>query len=140
MIGENLTKTMELFLLMFYLLKKKKYLTYVSKCNSKCVKQIAFLMNPNGAGRHYHAVKKLGLLRGIMFKHHGDCYSLNCLNSFGTADKSHKFCLIEKINGYKNNPESSSTTKVSKQIVQCLQYHHLKVQKVSIMYTERKIV
>ena len=42
-------------------------------------------------------------------------------------------CLIEKTDGYKNNPESSSTSKVGKpfqrysiRFFQCLQYHHLK--------------
>ena len=38
-------------------------------------------------------------------------------------------CLIEKINGCKNNPENSSATKVGEkfcQDFQCLQYHHLK--------------
>ena len=37
-------------------------------------------------------------------------------------------CIIEKIDGYKNNPENSSTTKVSEYIpsgFSCLHYHHL---------------
>ena len=37
-------------------------------------------------------------------------------------------CIIEKIDGCKNNPENSSTPKVSEHIpsgFQCLQYHHL---------------
>ena len=91
MIGKKLTKIVELFLLILYLLKKKKHVTYVSKCNSNCVKQIAFLMNPNGARWHYHVIKKLALLRGIIYKHHGDCFSLSFLNSFVTENKSHKF-------------------------------------------------
>ena len=36
-------------------------------------------------------------------------------------------CLIEKIDGCKNNPQNSFTTKVFHQVFQCLQYHHLKV-------------
>ena len=37
---------------------------------------------------HYLAVKKLSaLLRGIIFKHHGDFYCLNCLYSFETEKK-----------------------------------------------------
>ena len=35
-------------------------------------------------------------------------------------------CLIEKIDGCKNNPENPSTTKVGKYIPSCLQYGHLK--------------
>ena len=34
--------------------------------------------------------------------------------------------LIGKIDGCKNNPENSSTTKLSKHIPSCLQYPHLK--------------
>ena len=37
-------------------------------------------------------------------------------------------CIIEKSDGCKNNPENSSTPKVSEPIpsgFQCLQYHHL---------------
>ena len=37
-------------------------------------------------------------------------------------------CIIEKIDGCKNNPEKSSTTKASqdiRQVFQCLQYLHL---------------
>ena len=38
-------------------------------------------------------------------------------------------CIIEKIDGCKNNPKNSSTTKGSDifhRVFQCLQYHHLK--------------
>ena len=37
-------------------------------------------------------------------------------------------CLIEKIDGCKNNPENSYSTKVNifNQVFQCLQCHHLK--------------
>ena len=53
-------------------------------------------MVPNGVGCeaksegqwHCLAVKKLSaLLRGIIFKHHGDFYCLNCLYSFETEKK-----------------------------------------------------
>ena len=37
------------------------------------------------------------------------------------------YYLIDKIDGCKNNPKNSSTTKISEnQVFQCLQYHHLK--------------
>ena len=83
---------------------------------------------------HYLAVKKLSaLLRGITSKHHGDFYCLNCLHSFATEKKLelHKKilefneykksdqapfiiyadpeCIIEKIDGCKNNPENLLT-------------------------------
>ena len=51
-------------------------------------------------------------------------------------------CLIEKIDGCKNNSENSFTTKVGKHIpsgFQCLQYQHLRT-KISMMYIEVKIV
>ena len=48
-------------------------------------------MIPNGEGWHYLAVKRLSaLLRGIMSKHHGDFYCLNCIHSFLTESESHK--------------------------------------------------
>ena len=55
-------------------------------------------------------------------------------------------CIIKKIDGYKNNPESSSTTKLSKHILsgisffQCPQYYNLEALKISMKYTEVKIV
>ena len=50
-------------------------------------------------------------------------------------------CIINKIDGCKNNPETSSTKKrkIFYQIFQNL-YLHLEVQKISMMYTEVKIV
>ena len=52
-------------------------------------------------------------------------------------------CIIEKADGCKNYPENSSTTKVSEHILkvfQYLQYPHLEAQKISMMYTDAKIV
>ena len=52
-----------------YSKKEKKYPAYVSKHNSKCEKQVNFLMTPNGEWWHYLAVKKLSvLLIGITSK------------------------------------------------------------------------
>ena len=50
-------------------------------------------------------------------------------------------CIMEKIDGCKNNPENSSTTKVSKHVsvFQCLQYLHLEELKGNMAYTEVKI-
>ena len=46
-------------------------------------------MIPNEEKWHYLAVKKLStLLRGIISKHHGDFYCLNCLHSFATEKKT----------------------------------------------------
>ena len=47
-------------------------------------------------------------------------------------------CLVEKIGGCKNNSESSYTT--AYWVFQCLQYHHVKAQKISMMYTEANVV
>ena len=50
--------------------------------------------------------------------------------------------LIEKINECKNKPENSSTATLGKlihQVFQCLQYHHLKAQKIIMIYVEVKI-
>ena len=50
--------------------------------------------------------------------------------------------IIEKIDGCKNNPENSSTTKEIEhfyQVFQCLQYLFLEAQKMSMMHIEVKI-
>ena len=52
-------------------------------------------------------------------------------------------CIIEKIDCRKNNPENSSATKVSEHIPSgfaCVQYYHLQAQKISMVYTEAKLV
>ena len=64
------------------------YPAYISKHNSNHDKQIILLMIPNRRRWHYLAVKKLStLLRGIMSKHDGNFYCLNCLLFFRTKTK-----------------------------------------------------
>ena len=46
-------------------------------------------------------------------------------------------CFIEKTDGCKNNPENTSS--IFHQVFQCLQYHHLEAQKISMMYKKLKI-
>ena len=65
--------------------KEKEILPgYISKHNSTREKQIVLLMIPNKKeGCDYLAVRKMStLFRGIISKHHGDFYCLNCLHSF----------------------------------------------------------
>ena len=73
-IGKNLRKLMSQMLLMFFMLKKKKYIyAYVSKNNLNREKQVILLMISNGekGQLHYLALTKLSvLLRGIMSKHY----------------------------------------------------------------------
>ena len=47
------------------------------------------ILNKGKEEWHYLAVKKTisTLLKGIISKHHGDFYCLNCLHSFGTENK-----------------------------------------------------
>ena len=50
-------------------------------------------MIPSEKGWHYITVTELlALLIGVISKHHGDFYCLNCLHSFATENKrkSHK--------------------------------------------------
>ena len=124
-------------------------------------------MNPNREGCHYLEVKKLSaLLRGITSKHHSDFYCVNCLQSFVKEDfcsiimpsedtqisklsqKSDKApfvvyadleCLIEKINGCKNNPENAVTTNLSQRIPSVFSIIAISSQKTNMMYTEVKI-
>ena len=69
-------------------------------------------------------------------------------NQYQKSDKAPFFnyvnleCLIENIDGCKNNPENSSTTKEVEHfhhVFLYLQYHHLKAWKVSMIYTEVKL-
>ena len=73
---------------------KKVYPASVSKHKSNLEKQVILSMISNGEKLwHYLAVKKpSALLRGIISKHHGDFYCLNCFHSFATKNKlqSHK--------------------------------------------------
>ena len=72
---------------------------------------------------------------------------------FNQYQKSHKApfiiyadleCILGKTDECKINPENSSTTKVEKHIPSgfsiCLQYYHLKAKKITMIYTEVKIV
>ena len=74
-------------LIMFCILKKKKYILLIlQKINRE--KQVILLIISNEEGWHNIAVKKLSaLIRGIMSTHHSDFYCLNCLHSFATENK-----------------------------------------------------
>ena len=72
---------------MFCILKKKKSIKNL-KHNSNYEKQVILLMIPNGKGWYYITVKQLpALLRGMVSKHRGGIYCLNCLHSFKTENK-----------------------------------------------------
>ena len=75
--------------------------SYVSKHNSNSERQVILLMISNGEKLwHYLAVKNLSqLLRGIISKHHGDFYCLNCFHSFARKNKlqSHKRVCENKV-------------------------------------------
>ena len=96
---------------MFFMLKKKKY---VSIHNSNR-KKLVFLMIPDGEEWHYLAVKELSsLLRGITSKNNGDFYCLKCFNSFRTKNKleSHK-----KVSENKNFLEQKTNLSLMKNYV-----------------------
>ena len=72
---------------------KKIQLTYRSKNNLTCNKQVILLMIIDGEKWHYLAVKNLsGLLKGIASTHEKDFYCLNCFHSYRAKNKleSHK--------------------------------------------------
>ena len=67
---------------------KKIQLTYRSKNNLTCDKQIILLMITDGKKWHYLVVKSLpGLLKGITSTHEKDFYCLNCFHSYRTKNK-----------------------------------------------------
>ena len=73
---ENLIKIMQHLLLMFCMLKKKKYIPLMFQ-NINRKKQLVLLMIPNGEVWHDLAVKKLSaLLKVITSKLKGDFYCL----------------------------------------------------------------
>ena len=67
---------------MFCMLKKKKYLAYVSKHNSNRAKQVIHVIISSGEKLcHYLAVTKISaLLTEVTSKHYGDFCCLNCLH------------------------------------------------------------
>ena len=82
-------KIIQQLLLIFCILKKKKYFQLIFQNIKQSTKKI-LLMIPNEEKEvwHYVAVKKLStLLRGITSKHHGDFHCLNCPHSFRTENK-----------------------------------------------------
>ena len=65
------------------------YSAYVSKHNSNCEKHFIPLMIPNWERWFSCSKEKLsGLLREITAKHQDNFYSLNCLYSSATENKS----------------------------------------------------
>ena len=61
---------------------------YRSEYNNKRRKQTVLLMITNGKKYHYLAVTNLsGLLEGNSSNHEGDCYCLNCFNSYTSNNK-----------------------------------------------------
>ena len=76
MTGKKFQKSNRTIVLNVFYPKKSIYPAYVSKHNSKCEKQVIFLMIPNEKEWHYLAVKKLSpSLTGITSKDHGDLLS-----------------------------------------------------------------
>ena len=85
--------------------------SFKSKNNLTCDKQVILLMITNGEKWHYFTVENLpGLLRGITSTHKEDSYCLNCFHSYKTRNKlesqkkiceNHTYCNIEmKIQAY----------------------------------------
>ena len=73
-----------------------------------------------------------------------DTKILELNNQFHNSDKTPSIIyadlesLIEQNDECENSPEQQYTTKVniSRQVFHCLQYCHLKIRKLSIMYAE----
>ena len=103
--------------------------------NSNCEKEVILLMIPNGGKWNYLAVKKLKQkikleLHKIVCENKDFCNIIMPsedtkileFNKYQKSDKAPFFiyvaleCLIEKIDGCKNNSENSFTTKVGESI------------------------
>ena len=87
---------------------KKIHVTYKSRHNLTCDKQVILLMISNGENWHYVTVKNLpGLLKGITSTHKENFYCLNCFHSYSTKNKleahkkiceNHNYCNVEMPN------------------------------------------
>ena len=87
-----------------YNIEEKRH-AYMSKYNLKRENEVILLTIIGGKKWYYVAVKKLSpLLRGIISKHDGDFYCLNCFQSYRTKDtlskhkdvcENHDYCYIE---------------------------------------------
>ena len=95
----------------------KIHLTYKSKHNLTCEKQVVLLMITDGEKWHYTAVTRLsGLLRAVTSNNNGNFYCLNCFCSYRTKNKLelHKkvyenrdYCQVEMPNKDNNMIEFS---------------------------------
>ena len=87
---------------------KKIQITYKSKHNLTCEKQVILLMISNDENWHYLVVKSLpGLLKGTISNHKEDFYCLNCFCAYTTRNKleehkkiceNNKYCHVEMRN------------------------------------------
>ena len=72
---------------MYLIILKKTRHAYKSKYNKEFENQITLLMITDGEKWNYRAVKKLSaLLRGIISKHNGGFYCLDCFHSYSTIN------------------------------------------------------
>ena len=93
--------------------KEKICPVYVPKHSSNCEKQVIVLMIPKGEGWRYLSVIKLSpLLRRIGSKHDGDFYSLDCLHSFATKNKSESHRKVCENKYFYNFVMPSEDTKI----------------------------
>ena len=86
---------------------------YRSEHNNKRKKQVILLMITDGKKWHFLPITNLSaLLQGSSSNHEGDCYCLNCFNSYTTKNKlkeheqicnNHDICHIEMPKWVKKN-------------------------------------
>ena len=111
MIGKDLRKIIQQLILMFWMLKNKKYLLLLFQN----MKHVILLMIPNGEKLWYYylAVKKLSaLLREVTSKYYADFFCLNCLHSFRTRSKLESHKTVCKNKGFCNVSMPSEDTKM----------------------------
>ena len=109
---------------------------YKSKYNLNRENQVILLMITDGEKYHYLAVKSLSaLIRGIISKHEGDFYCLNCFCSYNTKNKlkkhksvceNHDYCYVEmpkednKLLKYNHDEKSMRTPFIIYADLECL--------------------
>ena len=117
---------------------------YKSRYNSTPRNQVILLMITDGKKWHYLAVKSLSALpQGIVSKHNGDFYCLNCFRAYTTKNrlkrhievcKNHDYCCVEmphednKILKYNHGEKSMKTPFIIYADLECL------LEKISTCY------
>ena len=111
-------KIIQQLLLIFCLLKKRKHVQLISQISIRIVKSKNSINDSKRRKKRMalSCSKKLSaLLHGIISKHKGDFYCLNCLHSFRTENKlkyHEKVCILIKLQWHEKRRKCKNIIKI----------------------------